>query len=180
PHRQRLVAGPCEGLSLEDVRIVVPIRPAHRSQRLRAGRDGRQSGPEKTCGPGEDEALLEEIPAVIISLHGAAPFTMTVCLHVLSLGKRDVAQRARREQLLDLEQVGQALRVICHKTAYDGLAAASLRHCDPAALRATLAAAALMRGLGKREGLPRHRRMPGGASCPLGSTTSRSAATTTR
>ena len=77
---------------------------------------------------------------------------MTVCLHALSLGKRDVAQRARREQLLDLEQpVGEALLVICHKTAYDGLAAASLRHCDPAALRATLAAAALMRGLGKRE-----------------------------
>src|SRR5438034_10299853 len=65
--------------------------------------------------------------------------------------------------------------------ANNGLAAASLRHCDPAALRATLAAAALMRGLGEREdelaplgwwttivripcaeGLPRHRRMPGG------------------
>jgi hypothetical protein len=39
------------------------------------------------------------------------PFTMTMCLHALSLGERNVAQRARREQLFDPEQpVGDALK----------------------------------------------------------------------
>src|SRR5712692_13560 len=72
PDGKCLVAGPCEGLALENERIVVPICPAHRAQRLRTRGNGHQSGRQKTCGPGEDETLLDEIPAVMTTLHGAA------------------------------------------------------------------------------------------------------------
>src|SRR6266850_7036887 len=81
PDGKCLVAGPCEGLAFENERIVVPICPAHRAQRLRTRGNGRQSGREETCGPGDDETLLDEISAVMTTSHGAALLSPTIsCL----------------------------------------------------------------------------------------------------
>src|SRR5215472_1661945 len=71
--RKRLVAGPRIRLSFENKRVLVAIRPAHRlAHGLGTGSDRRQAGSEDSCCPGEEETVLDEIPALVACAHDAA------------------------------------------------------------------------------------------------------------
>src|SRR5262249_8316724 len=57
----------------ENKRVLVAIRPAHRlAHGLGMGSDRRQAGGEDPCCPGEEETVLDEIPALVACAHDAA------------------------------------------------------------------------------------------------------------
>src|SRR5262245_55193249 len=89
PDRKRLVARPRIRLSLENKRVLVAIRPAHRlAHDLGTGSDRRQAGGEDTCCPGEEETLLDEIPALVACPHDAALRSLAMTAPGLPSGRR--------------------------------------------------------------------------------------------
>src|SRR5262249_18338917 len=72
PHRQRVVAGPLEGLALGDEGIVVAFRPAYRLWRRLAARRRHRQAEGGNAGPGgEADPVGEECTTVVIDLcHG--------------------------------------------------------------------------------------------------------------